>query len=110
MVAPMPRAALLLATLARVHGDGAPPSPPKLLDAAGLATLRASQQPAVVRFSPEDCGVDCSTLSQAWDHFSQFLPPGRIWERPGDSFTTNDLPQFSWQSRPPPIRVSASWP
>ena len=38
------------------------------------------------------------------------LPPGRIWERPGDSFTTDDLPQFSWQSRPPPIRVSASWP
>ena len=73
------RAALLLALLARVHGDGAPPSPPKLLDAAGLATLRASQQPAVVRFSPENCGVDCSTLSQAWDHFSQFLPPGSIW-------------------------------
>ena len=79
MIAPMPRAALLLALLALVHGDGAPPSPPKLLDAAGLATLRASQQPAVVRFSPENCGVDCSTLSQAWDHFSQFLPPGSIW-------------------------------
>ena len=73
-------AALLLATLARVHARRrAAPSPPKLLDAAGLATLRASQQPAVVRFSPENCGADCSTLSQAWDHFSQFLPPGSIW-------------------------------
>ena len=65
MIAPTTtHAALLLALIApaRVHGDGAPPSPPKLLDAAGLATLRASQQPAVVRFSPENCGVDLSLI------------------------------------------------
>ena len=44
------------------------------LDAAGRHAPRLAAAPSSAS-APENCGVDCSTLSQAWDHFSQFLRP-----------------------------------
>ena len=54
------------------------PTPPLLLDHAGLATLRSSQQPAVVRFSWPGCQL-CSQLDDFWGQMSPQLPPGSTW-------------------------------